>query len=228
MTANISLDPKNLISPSELVLLNGEQFAKKVLLGNIQLLHTDVSVSIAQLAQAMLTAAVLADEAAGNIHLDVRQGKAMFGLRKVNNLYANPTPQPNQWPQYSLESKLPEIATQLMNDEDSHQVSNLIYAWLRQDSAQPWQSAIEMVKQGMAERGLLDRTEEKRLKVLTVVNYSLPSTTAEMTRQLPVQPVKQLLDTCASSRQDIWGLLEKELKKAIKDRTEQDNDVDFD
>ena len=158
MPSNISLDPTNPLSASELVLLNGDQFAKKVMLGNIKLLHTDASVSVSQLAQAMLVAAVLADESSGNLRLEVRQEKAMFGLRKVKNLYANPTPHPVEWPQFSLESQLPQIAERFKNDDDSHRVSNLIYAWLRQDSSSPWQSTIEMVKSGLTERGLLEKT----------------------------------------------------------------------
>jgi hypothetical protein len=228
MSSNKSLAPTSPLTPSELVLLNGEHFAKKVMLGNIKLLHTDASVSISQLAQAILAAAVLADEFSGNLRLEVRQEKAMFGLRKVRKLYANPTPHPVEWPQYSLESQLPQIAERFKNDDDSHQVSNLIYAWLRQDSSSPWQSTIEMVKSGLAERGLLEKTEQTKLRILTVVNYSLPESTASMATQLPIEPMKQLLENCESYRQDIWDLLVKEIKKAIKDRTEQDNDIDFD
>lgn len=228
MPSEISFNPTNPFSPSEIVLLNGEQFAKKVMMGNIKLLHTDASVSFSQLGQTILTAAVLADEAAGNLQLEVRQDKATFGLRKVKRLYANPTPHKIEWPQYSLEQQLPEIAERLKNDDESHQISNLIYAWLRQDSSSPWQSTIEMVKSGLAERDLLEKTEEKKLKILTVVNYSLPESTAKLARQYPFEPVKQLIQNCESYRKDIWELLVKEIKKAIKDRTEQDDDIDFD
>lgn len=228
MSSNKALAPTSPLTPSELVLLNGEHFAKKVMLGNIKLLHTDASVSISQLAQAILATAVLADEFSGNLRLEVRQEKAMFGLRKVRKLYANSTPHPVEWPQYSLESQLPQIAERFKNEDGSHQVSNLIYAWLRQDSSSPWQSTIEMVKSGLAERDLLEKTEQTRLRILTVVNYSLPESTASMATQLPIEPMKQLLENCESYRQDIWDLLVKEIKKAIKDRTEQDDDIDFD
>lgn len=227
MSTSLTLDPTNPLTPSELVLLNGDQFAKKVMMGNIQLLHTDASVSHSQLGQAILATAVLADEAAGNIRLEVREGKAMFGLRKTKNLYANPTPTPSDWPEYSLEAQLPAIAERFQADQDSHKVSNLIYAWLREDSGIPWQTTIEMVKSGLAERGLLDKHEEKKLKILSVTNYTLPEDTASLAKEQPIGPVKQLLENCESYRQDIWELLVKEIKNAIKDRTEQD-DVDFD
>lgn len=228
MSNNLSPNPGNPISSSELVLLRGDQFAKKVMIGNIKLLHTDASVSISQLGQAILAAAVLAAEAAGNLQLEVRQGKAMFGLRKVKNLYANPTPTPVEWPEYSLEAQLPPIAERFKNDQDSHEVSNLIYAWLRQDSSSPWQSAIEMVQSGLAERGLLDTSEETKLKVFTKINYSLPESTASLAAEQPIEPVKQLLANCENDRREIWDLLVKQIKSAIKARTEQDDSVDFD
>ena len=155
MSPENSLDPTNPFTPSELVLLHGDQFAKKVMMGNIKLLHTDASVSFSQLGQAILASAVLADENAGNLRLEVRQEKATFGLRKVKKLYANPTPHKVDWPEFSLEHELPRIAERVKNENDSYQVSNLIYAWLRQDSSSPWQSTIEMVKSGLAERDLL-------------------------------------------------------------------------
>ena len=228
MSNNLSPNPGHPISPSELVLLKGDQFAKKVMMGNIKLLNSEASVSVSQLGQAILAVAVLAAEAAGNLQLEVRQGKAMFGLRKVKNLYANPTPTPVEWPKYSLEAQLPPIAERFKNDQESHEVSNLIYSWLRQDSSSPWQSTIEMIKSGLAERGLLDTSEETKLKVFTVTNYSLPQDTASLAAEQPIEPVKQLLVNCENDRREIWDLLVKQLKSAIKARTEQDDDVDFD
>ena len=228
MSSNLTPNPSHPISPSELVLLNGDQFAKKVMMGNIKLLHTEASVSVSQLGQAILTAAVLAAEAAGNLQLEVRQGKALFGLRKVKNLYANPTSTPVEWPKYSLEAQLPPIAERFMNDQESHEVSNLIYSWLRQDSSSPWQSTIKMVQSGLAERDLLDTSEETKLKVFTKVNYSLPESTASLAAQQPIEPVKQLLENCENDRREIWDLLVKEFKSAIKARTEQDDSMDFD
>jgi hypothetical protein len=223
-----SLNPSSPFSPSELVLLNGDQFAKKVMLGNIQLLHTDASVSVSQLGQAILAAAVLAVEAVENLEFEVRQDKAMFGLRKVKKLYASPTQTPVEWPEHSLEAQLPLIAEQFKQDQESQEISNLIYTWLRQDSSSPWQSTIEMVEAGLAERGLLDASKETRLKVFTVTNYSLPESTASLAAEQPVEPIKQLLADCENNRREDWELLVKQIKSAIKARTEQDEGVDFD
>jgi hypothetical protein len=227
MTPNPNLDPGQPLSPSELVLLNGEKFAKKVMMGNTQLMHREASVSSAQLGQAILACTILALEFSGNLQLEVRQEKALFGLRKVANLYGNPTPKTVEWPEPSLESQLLQVADHLKEKDDSNQVTNIIYAWLREDSGAPWQTTIELVKSCMAQRGMLKTVEEKRLKVFTQTRYELPESTKSLANQLPVQPIQQLLSNCESYRKDIWDLLVKQIKKAIKDRTEQ-RDMDFD
>ena len=227
MTPNPTIYPDQPISASELVLLNGEKFAKKVMMGNIQLMHTQESVSYSQLGQAILAAAVLAAESSGNLQLETRQEKAMFGLRKVTNLYANPNPQPLEWPQACPEAQIVQIADSLKAKDGGNQVSNIIYAWLREDSGTPWQTVIERVKAGMTQRGLLEAYEEKSLKIFTVTRYSLPESSKALAAGQSIHPVQQLLSNCENYRKDIWDLLIKQIKKAIKDRTEQD-DVDFD
>ncbi len=85
-----TLDPDNPLTPSELVFLNGEQFAKKVTLGNVDLMHTGEKVSLAQLTGTILAAAILACEQAGAFRLEFRDRKAMLGLRKVRELFTVP------------------------------------------------------------------------------------------------------------------------------------------
>lgn len=229
MSNNHKLDPTNQLTPSELVLLNGDQFAKKVMLGNIQLMHIEASVSVSQLGEAILAAAVLAVDSIGNFQLDIRSEKAMLGLRKVKSLYGKPTFTPNDWPDYSLEAQLVQIAERLDREGESAKISDLIYIWLRQDSSSPWQSAIEMVQAGLAERGLLETSERTKLKVFTTVNYSLPMTTVALAEQYSIEPVREMLTNCEKNQKEIWELLKKENKKAIKQRTEQDDmDMDFD
>jgi len=222
-----SLDPSIPFAPSELVLLNGDQFAKKVMMGNIQLMHTDASVSYSQLGEAILAAAELAVESSGNLQYEVRQEKAMLGLRKVNTLSAKSTHAQNNWPEHSLESRLIQIAESSEQDGESAKVSDLIYLWLGQDSGAPWQSVIAMVQSGLADRDLLERSESTKLKVFTTINYSLPSSTAEFAKQFPINSIQELLRYNENNRKEIWELIKNENKKAIKQRTEQD-DSDFD
>jgi hypothetical protein len=221
------LDPANLLSPSELVLLNGDQFAQKVMLGNFKLMHTDASVSYAQLGEAILSAAVLAVESIGNLQLEIRSEKAMLGLRKVKSLYASPTRIENDWPDYCLESQLVQIAERLETEGESAKVSDLVYIWLRQDSSSPWQSTIEMVQSGLAERKFLEKSETTKLKVFTTVHYSLPESTIKIAQEYPINIVKEMLTNFERSQKETWDLLKKENKRAIKQRTEQ-VDTDFD
>ena len=227
MVITQKIEPTLPLSPSELVLLNGEHFAQKVMIGNIQLMHSEASVSFSQLGESILAAAVLAVRSTGNLDLDIRLEKVMFGLRKVKSLYAESTTIINSWPDYSLESQFVQIAARLDKEGEAFKVSDLIYIWLRQDSSSPWQSTIQMVQSGLAERELLEKSESTKLKVFTTVNYSLPDSTAELAKQFSIEPVKNLLTSCEENQKEMWELLRKEIKKAIKQRTEQD-DVDFD
>ena len=86
-----------------------------------------------------------------------------------------------------------------------------------------------MVQAGLAERGLLETSERTKLKVFTTVNYSLPRITVALAEQYSIEPVRELLTNCENNQKEIWELLKKENKKAIKQRTEQDDmDMDFD
>jgi hypothetical protein len=221
------LDPTNPLSPSELVLLNGDQFAQKVMMGNMKLMHTDLSVSYSQLGEAILTTAALAVESNGNLIFEVRTEKAMLGLRKVNSIYVRPAMTQNEWPDFSLESQLVKISERLDQDGESAKVSDLIYIWLRQDSSSPWQATIEMVQSGLAQRDLLEKHEQTKLKVFTTASYSLPESSASLANQFPIKPIKDLLTNIEENHKETWELLKKEIKRAIKQRTEQD-DMDFD
>lgn len=225
MSTGTTLNPAGPLAPSEIVLLHGEQFASKALLGNIQLLHSDESVSINKLGEAILAAAFLACDEAGSIRLEMRQKKAMLGLRKVNRLCAAPGDPAVAWPAASLEEAIGRLAQRYAED-DSDEVRNLVYGWLSQDSSSPWQDAIERIKAGLAERGLLDRIDEKRLKIFTVTRYEMPPTTGALAAEQRWEPVRRLLDRYQQERPEIWKLLVGELKSAISSRTEQSDSDD--
>ena len=214
-----TVDPDNPLTPSELVFLNGELFAKKVTLGNLDLMHTDEKVSIAQLGGAILATAILACEQAGAFRLEVRERKATLGLRKVRELFAIPTSPRENLPEHSLEATFADMATYLAQ-KDKNYIYNVLYTWLRQDAMSPWNTALELLKAGMAKRGLLDATEEKKLKLFKVTRYSLPERTAGLVKGQTVGPVKALLENCERARPEVWKELESAIKKAIAARTE--------
>lgn len=221
-----TIDPNNPLTPSEVVFLNGELFAKKVMLGNVDLLHSNEKVSLTQLGESILAAAILACEEAGAFRLEIRERKTTLGLRKVRELFAVPaTPRVNL-PECSLEGTFYNLAAQLAA-RDNNDVYTLFYTWLREDSMSPWNTAMELLKAGMATRGMLDAKDEKKLKFFTVTHYSLPERTTRLIKGQSAAPVKGLLDNCIRTRPEVWKLLESGIKKAISSRTEK-SDTDFD
>jgi len=221
-----SINPDNPLTPSEVIFLNGELFAKKVTLGNVQLLHSDEKVSLNQLGQAILTAAILADEQAGAFRLEVQERKAMLGLRKVQKLFAVPANAREDLPEYSLEATLSDLAVRL-KPEDKNDISTIIYTWLRKDTFSAWSTAMDLVKAGMGKRGLLEAQDVKKLKIFTETVYTLPERIVRLIKGQSVEPVKALLENCARTRPEVWKLLDSSIKKAISDRTESsDTDVD--
>lgn len=213
--------------PSEVVFLNGEQFAKKVMMGNTDLLHSDEKVSLSQLAQAVLTAAILGGEAAGAYRLEKREKKALLGLRKVNTLFAVPATPRDKLPEHSLEATFAGLA-QHLSPKENNDIHTMVYHWLREDSASPWNTVMEFLKAGMAKRGLIEAVEKKRLKIFTVIDYSLPEQTIQLLKGQSPNLVKTLLENYERLHPENWQVLEKAIKKAIRDRTESSNDMDFD
>jgi hypothetical protein len=221
-----TIDPENPLTPSELVFLNGEMFAKKVMVGNIELLHSSEKVSLNQLGQAILMTAFLACEQAGAFHLEVRERKAMLGLRKVRELFAVPANPRQKLPENSLEATFFDLAAQ-MAGKDKNDVYTMVYTWLRQDVTSPWSTAMELIKAGMARRGLLDATEQKKLKIFTVTQYTLAERTPRLVKGQSVDPVRALMDNCARTHPEVWKMLDASIKKAISARTESiDTDMD--
>jgi len=208
-------------TPSELVLLNGQLFAEKAWVGNVSLLHTETKVSATQLGQAMFATAFLAADQAGSIQLQVRQKKVLLGLGKADALFADPGDPAIPWPEPSLEGRLRGLAERWQHNKGQNEVANVLYSLLGQDSVNPWQEAVDLVKAGLAARGLLRKVEERKLKILVFSHYELPESTSALLLEQPVEPVQQLIADCKSSRPQIWKLLMAGINKAIQRRTEQ-------
>ena len=131
-----TIDPDHPLTPSELVFLNGEQFAKKAKLGNVDLLHSDEKVSLSELGEAILAAAFLAGEQAGAFHLEVRERKATLGLRKVRELFAVPASNRGNLPDGSLECDLIDLVIQLA-PKNKNDIYTVVYTWLGKDFSLP-------------------------------------------------------------------------------------------
>lgn len=216
------------LAPSELILLNGDRLAGKSRIGNVKLPQSGATVSAGDLGQIILAAAFLACEKASVIQLDVRKKKTLLGLRKVDVLYVEPQKENYNWPKHSLESEIYFLTVRLKDDKDNNEVANIIYEWLGENSASPWQRAVELVQSGMADRGALARIQERRLKVLKTTNYKMTVSTARLAAEQPLEPVIRLMEECQYARPYIWQLLISGMKSAINSRTEFYSNVDSD
>lgn len=201
------------LAPSEVVLLNGEAFAPPPgLADKLALLHTEGAVSAAALARALLAAAFLAAEQAGALRLEVRPKPTPFGPSKVLTLYAEPGGADPAWPEHSLEARLRGLAGEIP------EAAAVTRGLLEADSPNPWHQAAELVKRGLARRGLLDVVEVVQFGFVKTPAYELPAATRALAAQAPVAAVQQLLKDCEQGRPAVWAQLRQQLDAGLQQR----------
>ena len=208
------------LTPSETVLLHGDQFAHDggPLSTNTTLPATGAKVAAAPLVQALVAAALLAGEYSGAFRLEVRDKKALFGLRTVRGLFVEAGPAPVPWPEPSLEAHLGRLLRGGPRD-----VSNLLYILLWRDSSNPWEAMIDVVKQGLAARGLLEIEDVKHLKVLTTQRFRLTPAAPGVIAAQPATFVQEMFTANAQQRPELWKLLNEGSKSGVKLREERDS-----
>lgn len=201
------------LAPSEIILLNGEAFAPPPgLTDPLALLHTAGAVSAAALARAMLAAAFLAAEQAGALRLDVRPKPTPFGPSKVRTLYAEPGEADPAWPAHSLEARLRLPAGA------SLEVSVVVPGLLEADAPNPWHHTAEVVKRGLARRGLLETVEVVQFGFVKAQAYRLPEATRALAAQGPVETVRGLLSACERDRPEVWAQLGQQIDAGLRAR----------
>jgi hypothetical protein len=206
------------LTPSEVVCLNGSRFAPKGGFGDrYKLLGEELEVSKKQLSVQVYAAAFAANMGSGNIRLDVREKKVMFGMRTVHQVFVEAGPEIS-WPPWTLEAAIGPVALQLQASRASHEVKAVVSAFLREDADDPWNKAIDMIRDGLAHRGLLVRWEEKKLKIFTVAKYSLPPETAALAAA-QLDGAQALLAGIQQSQPDLWNLLTADIAAGINSRT---------
>jgi hypothetical protein len=206
------------LSLSELILLNGEQFASKggmLSNGNFDLLHTAGQVSLQDLTKVIYGALFLTLEQQGAITLQMRAKKALFGLRTVEVLTAVPTGRPMPAPDSSMEGRIQAMLAQA----GPLAVEDVMYALLSSDSTNPWWDYVNLVVRGLAARGLLT-TEEKKVFLGKSVQHKATQQVIAISRQ-DVGGIRQMLAACAPAS---WQLLTGAISKAVGRRTESSDD----
>lgn len=208
------------LSPSEIVVLNGERFSQKAFAGNVELLHGG-KVSAAALGQAALLVAFLACGQVGEIAIELKEKRRFLGIQKVKVAFAQPASASGEWPEGCLEKAIGVLARKLAPQHDND-VQSIVYAWLEQDSGNPWKEVLRKIYAGMANRGLLEKQAEQKLRVFTEVKYSLPPRTAALSKRVSTDAILQMIGSCEADPSGEGEVLKKHIKKAIQKRTDQD------
>ena len=207
-------------TPSEVVLLNGESFVSGAgFLNKYVVLPSEQGVDSHKLAVAACSAAVLANEQFGLLRLTPSVNSTLFGLVKTPTLLLEPTGAQPGWPAGTLEADLFEVARRQQVVKRNN-LYNVIYQWLGQDVGAPFYTVLQMVEQGLAQRGLLQQVEAKTLGIFKYKKLALPDSTRPLIAGQSIAPVQQLLQQCEQFRPDIWQRMQKNIQKAINARTE--------
>lgn len=202
------------LTPSEAVLLFGDRFLKKSMFGE-KLLLADLKVSTADLANKMMTAAILANQQRGYVKLSIEKGKAMFGLMKTEKLMIAPGSGNSAWPAQSPESGLLKTL-----GKNSITLKDLLIAYIGGMAASPEGDFISGVQGGLAERGLVTAEVKKLLGLSVGTNVSLtPDQRARIERHGPASA--QALFADAESQKEIFEKIRNAVSSAFSDRTQE-------
>lgn len=199
------------LTPSERVLIFGDRFSTPAgMLGYSEMvLSSGSKVDADKLAQKVFAAAFLANEQAGAIRLELRQGKAMFGLMKTEKLHAVPGQKHVGWPQGSLEAV---IAASV---QPQPKLDDLVSGVLGDRVNSPAQNLFARMKAALAARGVLHAEEKKTLKVFTSIAYTLPDATRAAAEQTGAGHVEQMLRACEQQRPQLWVELTRNIEAGI-------------
>jgi hypothetical protein len=197
-------------APSELVILFGDRFAPEggMLASKEEILTSGVKVSSEKLMNAAIKAALYAVHRSGAGQLTVRAGTALFGLKKTQNVFLLQGTGTASFPQGSLEAYLLEAV--VMEQE----VEDVLKAYIGEESSNPPQRALGLMKRGMSERGLLEVEMKKTMMVFTTINYALPAATRMAAEAQGHGEVHALLRELEQREPELDVLVQKEIDAA--------------
>ena len=207
-------------TPSEMVVLFGDRFAPEggMLTSKEEILTSGAKVNSEKLMNAAMKAALYAVHRSGAARLDVRAGKALFGLRNTQNLFLMQGSGSASFPAGTLEAFLLEAAV-LENEVD-----DVLAAYIGEEVMNPPQRALALIKRGMSERGLLDTEMKKTMMVFTTIDYVLPASTRAAAEAQPLEPVQQLLRELEQREPELDRAVQKNIDSARVRMTESRSD----
>lgn len=210
------------VTPSEAVLLHGDRFAKSdtILTTGETLLLNGAKVAAEDLSRAALAAAVLANERAGAIRLEVRTEKHLFGLIKTRRIYAETADAAPAWPRGSLEAVL--LACRA--ETGARKVADILYHVMEEDSPAPARQVLHLIKRGLIGRGLLKTQETKVLKVFKGTRHIPSESLRDADTEASAGLAEELIAPWRDGRPDEWERLGKAISEALSRRKEVDHD----
>lgn len=203
------------ISPSEIVLLNADDFAAR----NVNAapnLHRWLAVDAQQLSQMIVTAVVLGCEQAGSIYL---QAGASRGFMLGDGLYISQGPAPNvRWQMWSLEYRLCGILSQGTTRPLMHVVTQLWERNFKRRIVETWLHARTLVLQGLVARNLVSASPDFSAVEVSPAIANLPG-------EETTEPLKALFGEVSTQRQPIWAALQSDIKWGIAKRAQEGSAV---
>lgn len=214
MSEDVSTAPT--FAPSELVILFGDRFAPEAgLLGSKEeILTSGVKVSSEKLMNAAIRAALYTVHSSGAAKLQVRAGKALFGLMNTQKLFLLQGPGTASFPAGSLEAYLLEQAVLETEVED------VLRAFIGEESSNPSQRVLGLMKRGMSERGMLEAEMKKTMMMFTTIDYVLPAAIRMAAEAESLAPVQQLLREFEQSEPEMDRAVQKDIDAARAHMTE--------
>jgi eukaryotic-like serine/threonine-protein kinase len=204
------------LSPSEIVLLFGDQFAPPAgpTDAPVELLHVPMHVNAVALAQALMSVALLECERSGSIRLVVGYPSGPSGAPPTPVLRVEPTAHSVIWSVNSLEYFIRPLA-----QTQSATVSDIVSALLRRDSANAWVTAVTLVKEGLASRSLLATEDVRRPGFPPEYRYRLTPQAIALARQSSFEPARRILADTQQQKPNIWQPLLAGVRDAMQRRT---------
>ena len=197
-------------APSELVILFGDRFAPEagMLVSKEEILTNGAKVNSEKLMSAAIKAGLYAVHRSGAARLQLREGSAMFGLRKTQTVFLLQGTGSAQFPTGSFEAYLLESA---VLEQD---VTDVLSAFIGEEVSNPPQRALGLMKRGLSERGLLEAEMRKTMLVFTTIDYVLPPDTRMAAEAQPLEPVLQLLHDFEQREPELDGAVQKAIDSA--------------
>jgi hypothetical protein len=202
-------------TPTELILLRGEKFAPRLSgIEGIKMLHADYDVSGPILAQTMLLAAILANEATGSLKVEKKIKTGIFGGNNFEILLY-PSGSQVMWGNFSLEEAVSNVVIMAYKGNQKSDPYSLMMRLLGDETGPHWQRVIGIVEHGLLASDWLLPVKGDAQKAFSTP-YICPAKVQELVSQQPIEVVGKLLFECKNTRPLLWKTLNEQIVQVFR------------